>query len=120
MRDLVLAQKLAAEAAMDHSRTLGGARYVLHGSGGQSGVRLSVGIQNIIQERFPYCIIGGPKTTTKTGKPLVVEGKHLQQSKKVHGVLGLPRMRTLKESVVDTVESSVALGLVELVLQSKL
>ena len=119
MRDLVLAQRIAAEAQIDHASTIGGARYVLHGSGGRSAVRLSGGIIDIIRTRFPHLELGGPVTMTPAGEPVTAEQRHIMRNTKAERILGM-KFRSLEDSVVDTVESSIALGIAAPVLRAGL
>ena len=48
VRDLVKAHRLAAESSVDHKATHGGSRYILHGSGGRSALRLGTEVTEVI------------------------------------------------------------------------
>ena len=53
VRDLVKAERLAAESTVDHKATVGGPRYVMHGTGGRSALRLGTEVRAIIPRVLP-------------------------------------------------------------------
>ena len=90
VRDLVGAHRLAMESTVDHVNSLGGPRYVMHGSGGYvrqrpprsshpvrvssadlasvfavqndgHNIRFGTELRGIIQEQFPGILVGEPK-----------------------------------------------------------
>ena len=111
VRDLVKAHRLAAESAVDHKATAGGNRYMLHGSGGRSALRLGTGIAEIISENFPSFVLGEPATVTSRGEPITVESNVLNDSKKAKSVLGAT-IRPLEDTIRDLVETSIELGII--------
>lgn len=112
VRDLVEAHRLAAESTVDHRATEGGPRYILHGSGGRSVVRLGTDILDIIRERFPTFKLGEPATVTSSGEPITIESRTLNDCKKAKEVLGAT-IRPVEETIYDLVETSVELGIIE-------
>ena len=111
VRDLVKAHRLAAESSVDHKATHGGPRYVLHGSGGRSAVRLGTDVTEIINEFFPGFTLGKPATVDSNGEPITVATNVLNDCKKAKSVLGAT-IRPVEETIRDLVESSIELGIV--------
>lgn len=112
VRDLVGAHRLAAEKDIDHTATLGGNRYVMHGSGGRSALRMSVDLTAILRDTFPRFELGRPVTQTSKGKPLRVMQDVHNHSRKAQEVLGV-RLRPVEDTVRAVVESSIELGIIE-------
>ena len=112
VRDLVKAHRLAAESAVDHRAGHGGPRYILHGSGGRSVVRLGTEVLEIMRAYFPRFELGAPATVTDAGEPVVVESRAVNDCKKAKRVLGAT-IRPVEETIRDVVETSVELGVVE-------
>ena len=111
VRDLVKAHRLAAESSVDHKATLGGSRYILHGSGGRSALRLGTEVTEVISQCFPSFVLGKPATVSDSGKPITVESNQLNDSKKAKSVLGAT-IRPVEETIRDVVESSLELGII--------
>lgn len=112
VRDLVKAHRLGAEADIDHKTTVGGSRYIMHGSGGRSTVRLGTDIVDIIHDLFPSFVLGTPATVTSSGKPITIESRTLNDCKKAKTVLGAT-LRPVEETIRDLVETSIELGIIE-------
>ena len=111
VRDLVKAHRLAAESPVDHRATHGGSRYLMHGSGGRSALRLSTEIRDIIASEFPTLVLGKPATVSRSGKPIKVESRAWNDCKKAKSVLGAT-IRPVEETIRDVVESSIDLGVI--------
>lgn len=111
VRDLVKAHRLAAESAVDHKATHGGSRYVMHGSGGRSALRLGTGVMNIIHSCFPSFVLGEPASVTSDGKPITVESRVWNDCKKAKSILGAT-IRPIEDTIRETVETSIDLGIV--------
>ena len=82
VRDLVKAHRLAAESPVDHAATVGGPRYLMHGTAGRSALRLGTEVTAIIHEYFPALALGKPKTVTsqrRTCHRAVQCGQRLQE-----------------------------------------
>lgn len=109
VRDLVKAHRLAAESEVDHVSSLGGSRYIMHGSGGRSALRLGTEIAELIEDHFPSFVLGEPATVTDKGKLVKVESRHVNDSKKARSVLGAT-FRSSGETVRDLIESFLELG----------
>ena len=105
VRDLVKAHRLAAESAVDHKATRGGNRYILHGSGGHSTLRLGTEVADIIHQYFPWFQLGQP-TTVDDDAPSTVN-----DCKKAKQVLGAT-IRPVEDTIRASVESSVELGVI--------
>ena len=97
---------LAAESSVDHKTSHGSNRYVMHGSGGRSALRLGTELAEIISEHFPSFVIGEPATITRSGKPITVASNVLNDCKKAKSVLGA----TIRRSRTHSVTSSRALS----------
>ena len=106
VRDLAEAHRLAAESPVDHAATRGGARYVLHGSGGRSTLRLGT-VADIIRERFPHLRVGEPAT----GEPVALEVTKGNHCKKAQDVLGVS-IRPVEDTIIAVAETSIELGIV--------
>ena len=117
VRDLVKAQRLAAESSVDHRASHGGPRYIMHGSGGRSAVRLGTEVLDVIRTHFPRFELGAPATVTTSGEPVVVKTSGINDCKKAKTVLGAT-IRPVEETIRDVVETSVELGIVEPRLQA--
>ena len=111
VRDLVKAHRLAAESSVDHKTSHGSNRYVMHGSGGRSALRLGTELAEIISEHFPSFVIGEPATITRSGKPITVASNVLNDCKKAKSVLGAT-IRPVEDTLRDLVESAIELGIV--------
>ena len=117
VRDLVKAQRLAAESTVDHRAGHGGPRYIMHGSGGRSAVRLGTEVIDVIRDHFPRFELGAPATVTTGGEPVRVESRGVNDCKKAKTVLGAT-IRPVEETIRDVVETSVELGIIEPRLQA--
>ena len=111
VRDLVKAHRLAAESTVDHENTQGGSRYIMHGSGGRSALRLGSEVAQIISEYFPSFHLGIPATVTSKGDPIQIESRALNDSKKAKSVLGAT-FRSVEETIREVVETSIELGVI--------
>ena len=112
VRDLVKAHRLAAESSVDHRATTGGSRYVMHGSGGRSALRLGTEVRAIIHEYFPAFTLGKPKTVTASGEPVTVQSSTVNDCKKAKSVLGAT-IRPVEDTIRAIVETSIELGIIE-------
>ena len=112
VRDLVRAHRLAAESEIDHKSTQGGSRYIMHGSGGRSALRLGTQVKDIISELFPSFELGVPVTVTSKGESIKIESRMLNDSKKAASVLGAT-FRPVEETIRDLIETSIELGIIE-------
>ena len=108
VRDLVKAERLAAESPVDHSATHGGSRYILHGSGGRSALRLSTEVADIIREAFPSFVVGEP-AVSENGGPR--RPKTVNHCRKATSVLGAT-VRPVEDTIQAVVETSVELGVI--------
>ena len=108
VRDLVKAERLAAESPVDHSATHGGSRYILHGSGGRSALRLSTEVADIIREAFPSFVVGEPAVPENGGPP---RPKTVNHCRKATSVLGAT-IRPVEDTIQAVVETSVELGVI--------
>ena len=88
VRDLVQAHRLAAESTVDHKSSHGGPRYVMHGTGGHSALRLGTDVSEIIHKYFPSYKLGEPATVTSKGEPIRVASNAVNDSKKAKELLG--------------------------------
>lgn len=111
VRDLVKAHRLAAESTVDHAATHGGARYLMHGSGGRSALRLGTEVARIIRNHFPSFEIGAPATVTDSGDPVTPDSRVVNDCRKAKTVLGAT-IRPVEETIRDVVESSIELGVI--------
>lgn len=120
VRDLCAAHRLAAESALDHAATHGGARYCMHGSGGPErrpgsggSVELAGEMTAMLQRGFPSFVIGEPRTHSKGGRALVSRPAQpmINDSRKAKELLGVT-LRPVEQTVCDCVESAVELGLI--------
>ncbi len=111
VRDLVKAHRLAAESSINHTSTQGGSRYIMHGSGGRSALRLGSEVAAIISEYLPSFDLGVPATITSKGDPIKIESRVLNDSKKAKSVLGAT-FRSVDETIRDLVETSIELGVI--------
>ena len=108
VRDLAKAERLAAESPVDHSATHGGSRYILHGSGGRSALRLSTEVADIIREAFPSFVVGEPAVPENGGPP---RPKTVNHCRKATSVLGAT-VRPVEDTIQAVVETSVELGVI--------
>ena len=104
VRDLVKAHRLAAESTVDHAATHGGARYLMHGSGGRSALRLGTEVVRIIRNHFPAFEVGAPATVTDSGDPVTPDSRVVNDCRKAKTVLGAT-IRPVEETIRDVVES---------------
>ena len=111
VRDLVKAHRLAAELPVDHRATPGGARYVMHGTGGRSALRFGTEVAAIIHDYFPTFRLGEPATITSRGEPITVQSNTLNDCKKAKKVLGAT-IRPVEDTIRAVVETSVELGII--------
>ena len=111
VRDLVKAHRLAAESTVDHAATHGGARYLMHGSGGRSALRLGTEVVRIIRNHFPAFEIGAPATVTDSGDPVTPDSRVVNDCRKAKTVLGAT-IRPVEETIRDVVETSIELGVI--------
>jgi nucleoside-diphosphate-sugar epimerase len=110
VRDIAKAQRLAAEANYDHRATLGGARYILQGSGGRSALRLGTDIVEIIAKHFPSFILGQPESPPDSDR-FAYEERVFFDCKKAKGILGAT-IRSVDETIIETVASQIELGII--------
>ena len=111
VRDLVKAHRLAAESSVDHGATHGGSRYILHGSGGRSSLRLGTEVTEVIRACFPSFVLGTVETVSESGDPIEVMANQLNDCKKAKSVLGAT-IRPVEDTIRDVVESSIELGII--------
>ncbi len=112
VRDLVKAERLAAESTVDHRATLGGPRYVMHGTGGRSALRLGTEVTAIIHEYFPAFALGEPAMVTSSGERITVESNGVNDCKKAKSVLGAT-IRPVEDTIRAVIETSIELGVIE-------
>ena len=112
VRDLVQAHRLAAESTVDHKSTSGGARYVMHGTGGRSSLQLSTEVIGIMRKYFPSFEYGSPVTTRSNGDPIQVVSRHVNDCKKAKSILGAT-IRPIEETIRAVVETSIELGVIQ-------
>lgn len=112
VRDLVKAHRLAGESSVDHKSSHGGPRYVMHGTGGHSALRLGTEVSDIIHTYFPSFKLGEPATVTSKGEPIRVASNALNDCKKAKELLGAT-IRPVDETIRAVVETSVELGVIE-------
>jgi nucleoside-diphosphate-sugar epimerase len=112
VRDLVKAHRLAAESSVDHRATAGGSRYIMHGTGGRSALRLGTEVRAVIHEYFPAFTLGKPKTVTDSGEPVTVQSTTVNDCKKAKSVLGAT-IRPVEDTIRAIVETSIELGIIE-------
>ncbi len=112
VRDLVKAERLAAESTVDHRATVGGPRYVMHGTGGHSALRLGTEVTAMIHEYFPSFVLGEPATVTSGGERITVEANGVNDCKKAKSVLGAT-IRPVEDTVRAVIETSIELGVIE-------
>ena len=108
VRDLCAAHRLAAESRLDHAATVGGARYIMHGSGGPErrpgtggSVELAGEMTAIIRASFPGFVVVEPQTRdSKTSELTVVRAANPQanDSKQAKELLGVT-LRPVEEAV---------------------
>ena len=117
VRDLVKAHRLAAETDIDHVQTDGGARYLMHGSGGRSHLLFSEEVRGIIHDNFPSFDLGMPQPiparegqTDNGGKPPVPHT--INDCKKAKQVLGAT-IRPVEDTIRAVVETSIELGVIQ-------
>ena len=111
VRDLVKAQRLAAESTVDHRATRGGPRYVMHGTGGLSALRLGTQVTAIIREHFPAFVLGEPASVTSSGERITVESNGINDCKKAKSVLGAT-IRPVEDTIRSVIETSIELGII--------
>ncbi len=109
VRDLVGAERLAAESSVDHRATHGGARYLLHGSGGRSALRLGAEVRAVIQELFPSFEVGAPEPPPGG---IASRSAAINHSRKAEAVLGVAT-RAVEDTIRDVIETSIELGIIE-------
>ena len=112
VRDLVKAERLAAESTVDHGATVGGPRYVMHGTGGRSALRLGTEVRAIIHEYFPAFVLGEPAMVTSSGEHITVESNGVNDCKKAKSVLGAT-IRPVEDTIRAVIETSIELGVIE-------
>ena len=112
VRDLVKAERLAAESTVDHRATVGGPRYVMHGTGGHSALRLGTEVTAMIHEYFPSFVLGEPATVTSSGERITVEANGVNDCKKAKSVLGAT-IRPVEDTIRAVIETSIELGVME-------
>ncbi len=112
VRDLVKAERLAAESTVDHRETHGGPRYVMHGTGGLSALRLGTEVRALIHEYFPAFVLGEPATVTSSGERITVEANGVNDCKKAKSVLGAT-IRPVEDTIRAVIETSIELGIIE-------
>ena len=112
VRDLVKAERLAAESTIDHRATLGGPRYVMHGTGGHSALRLGTEVTGIIHEYFPAFVLGEPALVTSSGERITIESNGVNDCKKAKSVLGAT-IRPVEDTIRAVIETSIELGVIE-------
>ncbi len=108
VRDLVKAERLAAESEVDHRATDGGSRYILHGSGGRSALRFGTEVADIIREAFPSFVVGKPAAPENGGPP---RPKTVNHCRKAMSVLGAT-IRPVEDTIQAVVETAVELGVI--------
>ena len=111
VRDLVKAERLAAESTVDHRSTVGGPRYVMHGTGGHSALRLGTEVTAIIHEYFPSFVLGEPAKVTSSGERITVESNGVNDCKKAKSVLGAT-IRPVEDTIRAVIETSIELGVI--------
>ncbi|MEM7018953.1 MAG: NAD-dependent epimerase/dehydratase family protein [Pseudomonadota bacterium] len=111
VRDLAKAHRLAAESEVDHKASHGGPRYLMHGSGGRSAMRLGTDVAEVVSEYFPGFVLGEPATVTSHGDPITIETRSLNDCKKAKSVLGAT-IRPVEDTIRAVVESSIELGII--------
>ncbi|MYF04996.1 MAG: NAD-dependent epimerase/dehydratase family protein [Holophagales bacterium] len=109
VRDLVKAERLAAESDVDHRATNGGSRYILHGSGGRSALRFGTEVADIIREAFPSFVVGEAPVPEDGGPPPPAAINHSRKAESVRGAT----LRPVEDTIRDVVETSVELGIIE-------
>ena len=112
VRDLVKSQRLAAESTVDHRATVGGPRYVMHGTGGLSALRLGTEVKEIIHDYFPAFALGSPATVTSSGERITVEANGVNDCKKAKSVLGAT-IRPVEDTIRAVIETSIELGVIQ-------
>ena len=112
VRDLVKAERLAAESTVDHRATHGGPRYVMHGTGGHSALRLGTEVIAIIHEYFPAFVLGEPAMVTSSGERITVQANGVNDCKKAKSVLGAT-IRPVEDTIRAVIETSIELGVIE-------
>ena len=112
VRDLVKAERLAAESTVDHGATVGGPRYVMHGTGGRSALRLGTEVKAIIHEHFPAFVLGSPATMTSSGERITIAANGVNDCKKAKSVLGAT-IRPVEDTIRSVIETSIKLGIIE-------
>ena len=112
VRDLVKAERLAAESTVDHRATVGGPRYVMHGTGGHSALRLGTEVRAVIHEYFPSFVLGEPAMVTSSGERITVEANGVNDCKKAKSVLGAT-IRPVEDTIRAVIETSIELGVME-------
>lgn len=117
VRDLAAAHRLAAESSIDHKNSSGGPRYVLHGSGGRSALRLGAELKAIVREAFPRFELGTPVAVTRAGESIPIEIRAFNDMKKTKRLLGI-EPRRVEDTIRDVVETSIELGVITPTLES--
>lgn len=118
VRDLVKGHRLAAESDIDHKNTHGGPRYIMHGSGGRSSMRLSTEVMEVIAQEFPSFELGGPAMETSDGEPINIEYRTVNDCKKAKKLLGAT-IRPVEDTIREVIETSIDLGIITPKLKSK-
>lgn len=108
VRDLVKAERLAAESLVDHKATNGGSRYILHGSGGRSALRFGTEVADIIRDAFPSFVVGEAAVPEGGGPSPPAAINHCEKAKSVLGAT----IRPVEDTIQAVVETSVELGVI--------
>ena len=111
VRDLVRAQRLAIESAVDHKNSSGGARYIMAGTGGYSTLRLGTDITRIISSEFPDFVVGQPETMASQLEPTQTPNT-VHDCKKAKALLGVT-IRPIQQTIHDVIESQIELGVIQ-------
>ena len=111
VRDLVRAQRLAIESAVDHRHSSGGARYIMAGTGGYSTMGLGTEITRMIKSEFPDFVVGKPETIANLAGP-VGPPNTVHDCKKAKALLGVT-IRPIQQTIRDVIESQIELGVIQ-------
>ncbi len=111
VRDLVKGHRLAAESTADHRASHGGPRYIMHGTGGRSVVRMGTDVTEIIRDQFPSFKVRELVTVDDNGDQIDLEVKTVNDSKKAKAVLGAT-FRPIEETIRDLIEIQIELGVI--------
>ena len=111
VRDLVKGHRLAAESTADHRASHGGPRYIMHGTGGRSVVRMGTDVTEIIRDQFPSFKVRELVTVDDNGDQIDLEVKTVNDSKKAKAVL-CATFRSIEETIRDLIEIQIELGVI--------